>query len=157
MKKIMLTVVALFFVTITFAQQDIASAQPGTQYGEGVAAGKSVSTVNLKKHLEKNESFEGQIQGKVIEVCKAKGCYMRIDNGSDKPIMVRFKDYGFFMPQDMVGKTVLLDGSAAIKTVSVEAQKQHAEDDGKSAEDIAKITEPNITTEVLAKGVRVIK
>lgn len=82
---------------------------------------------------------------------------MTIENGDGAPIMVRFQDYGFFMPQDMVGKTVVMDGKAVIKRESVEALRQHAQDAGKSAEEIASIKEPKVTTEILAKGVRVIK
>ena len=37
-------------------------------------------------------------------------------------------DYGFFVPMDLVGKTVVLDGKSFIKTTSVEDQKHYAED-----------------------------
>jgi hypothetical protein len=156
MKKLMSTIAVLLFAVVVFAQSEIPSAKPGVEYGAGVAKGEAVNFDKLNKHLSKSKSYEGIIEGKVLSVCKKKGCFMTIDNGGDQPIMVRFKDYGFFMPQDMVGKTVVMDGKAVIKTESVEALRQHAQDAGKSAEEIAKIKEPKVSTEILAKGVRVI-
>lgn len=157
MKKLMSTCAVLFFAIAVFAQSDIPSARPGVEYGAGVPKGEAVSSAKLNSHLAKHQSYEGQIQGKVLQVCKKKGCFMTIENGDGAPIMVRFQDYGFFMPQDMVGKTVVMDGKAVIKRESVEALRQHAQDAGKSAEEIASIKEPKVTTEILAKGVRVIK
>lgn len=157
MKKLVSTFAFLFFAVAVFAQSGIPSAQPGVEYGAGVPKGEALTSAKLNRHLAKSQSYEGQIEGKVLQVCKKKGCFMTIENEEGAPIMVRFQDYGFFMPQDMVGKTVVMDGKAVIKTQSVEALRQHAQDAGKSAEEIAKIKEPKVTTEILAKGVRVIK
>lgn len=79
---------------------------------------------------------------------------MKIAQTDGSGIMIRFKDYKFFMPQDIVGKDVVLDGVAKKETVSVEDQKHYAEDAGKSAEEINKITEPSTEISFTAKGVR---
>ena len=71
-------------------------------------------------------------------------------------MMVKFKDYGFFMPLDIVGKEVVLDGEASVKEVSVKQLKHYAEDAGKTKEEIAKIKEPKKELQFVAKGVLVL-
>lgn len=66
------------------------------------------------------------------------------------------KDYAFFLPQSMVGKTVLLHANAEKKTTSVKELQHYAEDSGTSKEDIAKITEPQTEIRVLARGIKVV-
>ena len=84
-----------------------------------------------------------------------KGCWMTMV--SDKPgtpeMRVTFKNYAFFMPMDIVGKTVVLDGVAAVETIPVADLRHYAEDAGKSKEEIAKITEPKRELTFEAAGV----
>ena len=56
--------------------------------------------------------------------------------------MVRFKDYGFFMPLDIAGREVIMNGKAFYQTTSVDDLRHYAEDAGKSQEEIDAITEP---------------
>jgi len=70
---------------------------------------------------------------------------------------VRFKDYGFFVPKDISGKDVIVEGKAYSTEVSVEELRHYAEDAGKSKEEIMAITEPEQTYAFLATGVRVIQ
>lgn len=88
----------------------------------------------------------------VKEVCQKKGCWMKVDMGDDEA-MVRFKDYGFFMPKDIAGQEIIVNGKAYVEEMSVEDQRHYAEDGGKSAEEIAAITEPKRTLAFEADGV----
>lgn len=76
----------------------------------------------------------------VIEVCQSKGCWMKLQLEDGQETMVRFKDYGFFMPMDIKGKDVIVNGLAFVEEMSVEDQKHYAKDGGKSEVEIAKIT-----------------
>ena len=49
-------------------------------------------------------------RGTVTEVCKAKGCWMKVALENGEETMVKFKDYGFFVPKDMAGKEVVING-----------------------------------------------
>lgn len=103
---------------------------------------KAGDTINLK--------FASSIE----EVCSKKGCWMKLPAGeTNETIMVRFKDYGFFMPLDANGKEVIVEGKAFVKEVSVDELKHYAEDAGKSAEEIAKITAPKMELAFEANGV----
>lgn len=157
MKK-MLLLVALLMTTGVFAQTNIPSAQPGVEYGEGVSDSKSLTVTKLEKKLDKDSVYSGSVTGNIVEVCEKKGCFMKLtDDKSGELITVRFKDYGFFMPQDIVGKTVAVEGEAKVTKHSVRQLQHWAEDAGKSKEEIAAIQEPRNTIEIIATGVKVIQ
>ena len=62
-------------------------------------------------------------------------------------------DYGFFVPLDLKGKTVVLEGKSFIKTTSVDDQKHYAEDAKKSQAEIDAITEAKKEIRFIAKGI----
>ena len=81
---------------------------------------------------------------------------MKLQQENGEGVMIRFKDYKFFMPKDIVGKEVVVDGAAKMTMTSVDDLKHYAEDAKKSKEEIEKITEPKKEIEFIAKGVLVI-
>ena len=82
---------------------------------------------------------------------------MKLEQANNETVMVRFTDYAFFMPQNIVGKTVVVDGTAKQSTTSVEQLQHYAEDAGKSETEIAAIKTPKKATEIIADGVLVVK
>lgn len=89
-----------------------------------------------------SDSVYTKVRGTIVDVCQAKGCWMKLDLGNNKTMQVTFKDYGFFVPKDSKGKEVVIEGIAMRKVTPVEELKHYAEDAGKSAEEVAAITEP---------------
>ena len=88
----------------------------------------------------------------VNSVCQSKGCWMRLDMG-DKESFVKFKDYAFFMPKDIAGQEVIVEGKAFVEETSVEDLKHFAKDAGKSQVEIDAITEPELTYSFISSGV----
>jgi hypothetical protein len=82
---------------------------------------------------------------------------MNVDLGEGKQMMVRFKDYGFFVPKDADGKIAVMDGVAFREVLSVDMLRHYAEDAGKSKEEIEKITEPETRLSFEASGVLIYK
>lgn len=154
MKHILTTLCCIILAAVVYAQQP-ASAAAGVTYGEGTTRENAIPADELEAKLVNNK-YEGKITGKVVEVCQEKGCWMKVEREGGEKLMVKFKDYGFFMPKDIVGRDVVLDGVANVKEVSVKQQKHYAEDAGKSKEEIAKIKEPKKELQFLAKGVLVL-
>ena len=152
--KYLFIVTCLFASLISFAQ-DPANASKGVTYGAGTSNEGAIAVNEIEKNI-KNNKFEGKVSGKVVEVCQEKGCWMKIDRGNGEKLMVKFKDYGFFMPKNIVDKEVVLDGEATVKEVSVKQQRHYAEDAGKSKEEILKIKEPKKELQFIAKGVLVL-
>jgi hypothetical protein len=158
MRKICLFIAACLLSTApSFAQKNVPSAQPGATYGRTTDASHAIKMNELQTKLKTDSVYTGKVEATVVEVCKKKGCFMKLTRSNGEPIMVRFKDYGFFMPQDIVGKTVVVDGIAKVKETSVERLKHFAEDAGKSKEEIAKITQPKTDIEFMADGVYIVK
>ncbi len=102
--------------------------------------------------LKTGDTINVKFTTKVKEVCQKKGCWMNVEMGEEQA-MVRFKDYGFFMPKDIAGQDVILAGKAYVEEMSVEDQRHYAEDGGATPEEIAAITAPKRTLAFEANGV----
>ncbi len=92
-----------------------------------------------------------RLEATVNEICQTKGCWMLV--GDPKaPVMVKFKDYGFFMPKDGAGRTAVIEGTMAMKQETIEQTKHYLEDAGKT-EEAAKVTEGRKIYTFVAAGV----
>ncbi|WP_339611688.1 DUF4920 domain-containing protein [uncultured Planktosalinus sp.] len=124
-------------------------------FGESISQEEAISKeemATLFENLKPGDTVDVKFTSTVNEVCQSKGCWMKIDLG-DQETMVRFKDYGFFMPKNIAGEEVILEGKAYVEEMSVEEQRHYAEDADASDEEIAKIIEPKKTLSFEAKGV----
>lgn len=124
-------------------------------FGEKISADKALTAKQMQekfKTLSIGDSVNVKFASSIGEVCSKKGCWMVLPIGDEKT-MVRFKDYGFFMPLDSQGKEVVVEGKAFVKETPVDELRHYAEDAGKSKEEIAKITEPKKELSFLAHGV----
>jgi len=108
------------------------------------------------KNLKVGDTAIVKFAAKVNEVCQSKGCWMRLTIG-DQEAMVKFKNYGFFMPKNIADKEVIVHGKAFIAEISIEEQRHYAEDAGKSEEEIAVIIEVEKTLSFEADGVLLIE
>ena len=129
----------------------------GDTFGTGVSnRDQAVAVSDVVHKLESNDSVKVVMKAKVTEVCQAKGCWMNLVDAtapSDQKFMVKFKDYAFFMPKDLAGKEVLVEGTAYKELTPVSELRHYAEDAGKSEAEIAKITEPVTEMKFMATGV----
>ncbi|HEA28490.1 MAG TPA: DUF4920 domain-containing protein [Leeuwenhoekiella sp.] len=131
-----------------------------TLYGEDFMNVKTLSPdqvgdiySNLKPGDTVNVTFKAPVQA----VCKEKGCWMQVDVGNTEPVMVRFKDYGFFVPMDIENKEVTVHGRAFIAEVGVEEQRHLAADAGKNQAAIDAITTPQRSMGFTADGVKIVE
>lgn len=104
------------------------------------------------KTIQPGDSIPVKFNAKVNAVCQAKGCWMKMDMNEEEA-MVKFKDYGFFMPKDIATQEVIVSGIAFVQEMSVDEQKHYAKDAGKTSEEIAAITTPKRTLSVVSNGV----
>lgn len=135
---------------------DVSAEGDGIHFGESINADGALEYDEFMKQMEGQDSLMVKIKAKVGEVCQAKGCWMNVFSESTpetEKLFVQFKDYGFFMPKDLTGSVVVLEGKAYREETSVEDLRHFAEDEGKSAEEIALITEPKNELKFMASGV----
>lgn len=127
----------------------------GKHFGEKITDAGAISYTNLLQVLQQKDSLVTKVSGTVTSVCQQKGCWIKITSESEgqPDMMVKFKDYGFFLPKDIAGRQVVLQGIAYREVTSVEELRHYAEDAGKSAEEIEKITQPKEELKFMAAGV----
>jgi len=124
-------------------------------FGEAFTPKNVVGMDKLFENLANQDTVYTMVMGTVESVCKKKGCWMNLvsKNEEDNELFVKFKDYGFFMPLDCEGAEVVMNGKAFKEITTVEELQHYAEDEGKSKEEIAAITEPIEEYKFVADGV----
>ena len=156
MKKLLFSLLVLATVSAHAQNDEIKPAAKGVVYGEAISAqGTAVSPADVQAKLV-NNAFEGKVTGKVTEVCKSMGCWIKLEKADGTSLMVKSKDHGFFMPQNLVGKTVVIEGTASVKEVTEAKRKHLAEDAGKSKAEIKKIKGDVKEVQFIATGVEVL-
>ena len=128
-------------------------AQAQEKFGKKINDKSAIEASELPARMGAKESMETKVKGTVESVCQAKGCWMKVKMDNGETMRVTFKDYGFFVPKDIAGKTVVVEGVAKKSTTPVSELRHYAQDAGKSAEEIAKITDPKEELAFVAEGV----
>ena len=91
----------------------------------------------------------------VTEVCPKKGCWMKVKGSTPgEQVRVTFKDYGFFVPTELVGKDVVLQGKYIKHVESIEEQKHLLKDAKRPQSEIDAVTAPKETFRFIASGVK---
>ena len=143
-----------FFALIIFTLN--VNAQTG-DFGAELSDQKAIQAEQLEATLGDQEIAEMKVEGEIVEVCKMKGCWMTVATGDGEEVRVTFKDYEFFVPKDAAGYKVVFEGEAKKEMVDVATLKHYAEDAGKSAEEIAAITEDEEKLTFVASGVKIVE
>jgi len=137
-----------FFSILSFSQND----NNYERYGELFDTSEIIN-YEFERDNFLNTSSKVKIEGEILSSCPMKGCWMKISVEKDT-VLVRFKDYGFFVPKNGIeGKATVINGNLSVDTLSIAQLQHYAEDAGKSKEEIALISKPQITISFLADGV----
>jgi len=157
MKKriLLLSIFTLLFACKTEHKKELSYLSFGGEISDKEILSNDL-VVETYKNLKVGDTINMKFSATVNEVCQAKGCWMLLDIGTEEA-MVKFKDYGFFMPKNIVNKEVIVNGKAFISEISVDEQRHYAEDSGKSDDEIAKIIEVKKTLSLEADGVLLIE
>ena len=142
---------AFFFVLTSCGTQK--TEHVSKYFGDSIAQINPTKVADVKAKLGTKDSVAMQVEGKIVEVCQKKGCWMELQLDNSETMRVTFKDYAFFIPKDAAGKTVIMEGYAYNDTTSVQMLRHYAEDGGESQAAIDKITEPEVAVVFEASGV----
>lgn len=124
-------------------------------YGQQFELGKAIPVNTLPAQLEGKDSLETTISGVIDQTCPNAGCWLnfRMDNGETIKITT---DHVFFVPlEGCEGLKAEAKGKAYYYERSVEDLKHYAMEEGKSEEEVAKITEPEKVLAFVATGVMI--
>jgi len=136
------------------------SKQEYESFGEKISPkGTFSSSVMLEKYdsLSGGDTINVKFNTKINSVCQKKGCWMVLELPGVDDVRVKFKNYGFFVPKDAMGKDVIVRGKAFIEETTVEEQRHYAEDAGKSIDEVMAIREPEKKFGFMADGVLIKK
>lgn len=117
-------------------------------YGAPLTLTKAI-TVEEAIASASEQSSPVLVEGKIGSVCQVKGCWMGF-NSEAGDVRVTFKDYGFFVPLSVVGKTVQAEGTLEKVTLSLEDSKHLVKDGGGDPDTV---TEPLVEYQMVASGV----
>ena len=129
-------------------------------FGKKIINNDAIQASSMLAHYEVmnlGDSIDSKMIAQVKSVCQVKGCWMRLSLDSNNEVIVRFKNYAFFVPKDIIGKDVIINGKAFVKETSVDEQRHYAKDSGKSTKEVENIIEPKRTYSFLADGVLVVQ
>jgi hypothetical protein len=121
-------------------------------YGAPIKGKSPLSLQTAIKQLEAKPKTDVLIESKVDAVCVVKGCWMALTDTAGGDVRVTFKDYGFFVPGSIIGKTVLVEGTLEKVVMSLEDTKHYVKDAGG---DPSKVTQPRTEYRIVASGVQV--
>jgi hypothetical protein len=127
--------------TIVFAEQ----------YGAPIAGKNALSLPAAIALLRTKASSPVLIESKVDKICVVKGCWLGLVDAKND-VRVTFKDYAFFVPASLIGKTVIVEGVLEKVTMTLEETKHYVKDAGG---DPATVTQPRVEYRIVASGVEV--
>ena len=135
----------LFLLTICILTSCSIESPNNKIYGDqNMTKEGKISGQELLNELAVNDSVQVKVEAVINSICQKKGCWMYIDLNEETEMLVRFKDYSFFVPMDASGSTALIEGMAKVDTLSIEWLKHLKEDANAPQEEIDAITEPKI-------------
>lgn len=145
MKYLPILLPVLFFISCSpRTSMDISTAYTKTDtFGEKIKWTKPTTLSKVHAELSSQDTIYSSVIGDVNKVCKKKGCWMTVrpENEEEPVFMVKFKNYGFFMPKDISGEKVRIQGKAFRQITDVETLRHYAQDAGKSESEISAITD----------------
>lgn len=157
MKSYILAFLFMITMSVAYAQPPHVPTTPGSTYGKAITADGAFKVSQLPVFLHGKDSADVKIEAKVVAVCPKMGCWMKLEMPDQSTVFVDMKDYGFFVPTDLKGKTVAIAGVARKEIVSVQELQHIASDAKKSKKEIEAITEPKEELLLTATGIVVVK
>ena len=133
------------------------AAAPG-KFGAPLSAAAPLTAQAVLADPLKYNDKDIKVTGKVSGVCQKKGCWMTLTSGDPgaQSVRISFKDYGFFVPKDCIGKNATVEGHFAAKTISAAEAQHFAEDAAKEGTAARKVTAPEHTLALVATGVEIL-
>jgi hypothetical protein len=141
MRRLLLLIAVLLIPTLVLAEH----------YGRELSGASPVPVAQAIEALGNEARTSVVVRDKVDSVCQVKGCWMGFATEAGD-VRVTFKDYAFFVPFTIVGKTVVAEGELEKVTLSLEESRHLVEDAGGDPD---QVLEPIVEYRLVAAGVKV--
>lgn len=149
----------VLFILLTGLFTLNAIAQQGKLYGKGISLKDTTAISTLLQHPEKYVNKKVLIKGRIVDVCKKRGCWMEIAGDKEfQSIRIKVKDGEIVFPLEARGKIALAEGIFEKLVISKEQllkqMKHHAEEHGETF-DPSKITEGKVIYRLRGLGAKI--
>ncbi|WP_281560410.1 DUF4920 domain-containing protein [Thalassomonas sp. RHCl1] len=95
-------------------------------FGAGADMAKLVNTSTLLANPGKYQQEASTITGKVVKVCKKRGCWMDLATDGKYPTLtIKVPDGKMVFPMSAIGKTVYATGTLSEQKLDLEQTRQH--------------------------------
>ena len=149
MKSLFLSLLPFFLVFSAEAKQAKSS------FGAQISTKKSLDLETVIANYKDYKGKKVVVSGKVKKVCEKKGCWMSVESGKAQ-VRTLFKDYGFFVPKEIMGKVVKLEGQLVQKTLKPAEVRHFMKDEGQPASAVKKIKKSKTVFQFVAEGVQIL-
>jgi len=136
----------------------VTSAASPRRFGAPLSDAAAIAAQAVLAEPSRFDDKDIKLTGTVSAACQRKGCWMTIGTGEPGQTTVRvsFKDYGFFVPTDCMGKRAIVEGHFKVTELSA-AQAQHFADESvKPGAAPPQITKAQRTLALVATGVELL-
>jgi hypothetical protein len=123
-------------------------------YGAELQFKESTKLADILKDPKSYSDRKVRVDATIDSVCQKRGCWMILKDG-DARTQVKFQGYGFFVPFDVAGRKVSIEGQAKETELSEAMRRHYAQDAGKSKEEIEKIKGPEKAVMFIADAVEI--
>jgi len=128
--------ILIFVAAALYASQLLSSEHGSTiTFGETITLPKSIPIEYAISHLDEFKNSEILINGTVSKVCEKKGCWMVLKDAKNS-IRVTFSGYKFFVPKNIIGKSVQAQGMLHEEIMDISEARHYAKDAGQSDNEI---------------------
>jgi len=146
----------IVFLILTFS---IVFAGEKKQFGEKLTLSDTTKIAAILKTPQDFLDKNVLVQGRVIDVCKHRGCWMEISDEADSvSIVAKVEDGVIVFPQKASGSMAVVQGKIqkieASMEETIEQEKHQCELEGKEF-DASKVTKPKVTYRIWASGAQI--
>lgn len=146
-----------FFMSLMCTAETLRLSEPVYVDESSETFGKRIDTAipqttlaQLMSDPSQHQDEPFRVNAQVAKVCQKKGCFF-IAQAEEHVVRIAFKDYGFFVPTDIAGKTVEISGILVAKHRSKEAA-EHFNQDLASSDTVLN---SGAVYEIVADGIKV--
>lgn len=142
-------IIAVLFISILWAADT-------KNFGEDLTLKETTAISTILESPEKYVDQKVMVEGRVLDVCKKRGCWITVSSDKDfESIMVKVEDGVIVFPQESKGKIARVEGVIEKIEFSMEEtlakEKHECEKEGKEF-DASKVTKPDVMYRLKATG-----
>lgn len=155
--RLFVAVFGLFLMAASLIAGDKTAAKSKKPKNYGAKPTLTTAPLSLSRAVKKENTGKYiRLTAQVDEVCQSMGCWLIAKEG-DIMLRIKTKDHNFFVPKNIVGRIVIVDGIVEEQIITEELARHYAEDAGKSEVEIDAIRGEQSELSMIARSISVMQ